>query len=282
MEPALDVAVPLRVGRADEVVVDVRDVRIAFGGVHAVAGVDLHVKAGTIHALVGPNGAGKTTLLNIVSGVYRPDGGTVTVSGTDVTGLRADRIRALGVARTFQVPNLFDDQTVIGNVVRGMSVHLRQNLFAAALATPGVRRQEREARARAHVILAFLGLEEDAERRAAELSYGRRRAVEIGMALACEPAALLLDEPAAGLNRTEEVEFAQILLRLRDAGLAMLLVEHHMGLVADVSSVVTCMNEGTVIFHGSAEELAQDPTVRKAYLGRDAAIEASTGGVDHE
>ncbi|MBT2523313.1 branched-chain amino acid ABC transporter ATP-binding protein/permease [Arthrobacter sp. ISL-28] len=270
---------PLRVSEEGRAVLSVEGVELSFGGVKAVDGVELRVERGSIHALVGPNGAGKTTLLNIVSGIYRPSLGSVYAGGKDVSGLRPDRIRAFGVARTFQVPTLFDDQTVRENVVRGMAVLYRHSLFAVAFNSPKVRRNERQAHESADRILEFLGLENDAHLRAGELPYGRRRTLEIGMALAGEPMLLLLDEPAAGLNQTEGAELADALVRLRDAGLAMLLVEHHMDLVAKVASEVTCMDQGKVIFQGTPSDFTRDLAVREAYLGKQAAAGTERTGV---
>ncbi|HEY4095323.1 MAG TPA: ATP-binding cassette domain-containing protein, partial [Baekduia sp.] len=245
----------------------VRGLEKRFGGLQAVGGVDLDVTAGGVHAIIGPNGAGKSTLANLITGVYRVDGGTVTLDGADITGWPAHRASRGGIARTFQTPQLFLDQTVIENVKAGFQDTAQLSLWRAAVKTPGQYRRAIELDAETHALLRRVGLDDVAHRPAMELSYGQQRTVEIARALAGNPSLLILDEPAAGLNPTETMRLGELLNELCREGLGMIMVEHHMDLVTSVAAEVTCMHQGQVLAHGDVASVLSDEAVVAAYLG---------------
>jgi branched-chain amino acid transport system ATP-binding protein len=242
----------------------------SFGGFTAVAEVDLVVDPGAIHAVIGPNGAGKTTLFNLVTGVLAPSAGRLTFEGQDVTGWRADRITARGVARTFQNIRLFREMTAVENVI---GAHCRTSGgFLAAVARWPWRpsRGERETVRRAEALLELVGLAAKRDVAAVELTHVEQRRLEIARALATEPRLLLLDEPAAGMTPTEIQDANRLIMKIRDRGVAVLLTEHHMSLVMQVSDRITVLNYGRKIAEGSPETVRRDSEVLAAYLGADA------------
>jgi branched-chain amino acid transport system ATP-binding protein len=242
-----------------------------YAGLLAVDGVDMAVREGSVHALIGPNGAGKTTLFNLISGLVAPSEGSVMLRGRDVTSLAADRRTALGLARTFQNIRVFGAMTVLENVLTGLHPRRTAGLAATILRTPGFRREERALVERARAALDMVGLGARAEERAAGLSYGDQRRLEIARAMAPEPALLLLDEPAAGMNPSETEALAGLVRRIGSLGTSVLLVEHDMGFVMDISDAVTVLNFGRVIFQGSPAAARQAPDVLEAYLGHKVA-----------
>jgi len=251
----------------------IQDLVTAYGKIEALKGVSLEVAEGSITCLLGPNGAGKTTLVNIVSGLYRPDRGTIEILGIK-TGLSSlhDAARQ-GIARTFQTIKLFGSMTAREHVMVGCEMQSGAGMLDALLRTRRSRDEEQRRRAIADELLTLVGLREFAEAPADSLAYGHRRLLEVARALAARPRLLLLDEPAAGLVAGEIEMLARVIDRLRASGLAVLLVEHHMDLVIAVSDTITVLEYGRVISRGDAETVRNDPVVVEAYLG--------TGG-EHE
>ena len=248
-----------------------------FAGLVAVDNVDLSVATGGIHAVIGPNGAGKTTLFNLVSGLLPPSSGRIMLAGQDVTRLPAHRRAALGVARTFQNIRIFGAMTVLENVLTGLHTAARATLPEVIIRLPRFRRQEREAVIQAEAALDFVGLRGQANARASTLSYGDARRLEIARAMSGHPRLLLLDEPAAGLNPAETVRLGELVRAIRAAGTTVLLVEHDMGFVMDISDDVTVLSFGRRIFGGAPVAVRQDPAVIEAYLGHKVAAKLAAG-----
>ena len=246
---------------------EARGINRRFGGVQALSGVDVNVPEGKIKAVIGPNGAGKTTLFNVISGVIAPDSGSLTFRGRNMVGLKPYQIARMGISRTFQNVSLFANMTVLDNVLVGRHTRMRAGWWGCALHTPRQRREERAARETAMECLAFVGLEREAGREVGALSFGRRRMVELARALATDPALLLLDEPASGLNTKETADFAGLIRRIRDRGVTLLLVEHDMSLVMDISDEILVLNFGAPIAEGSPADVRAKPEVISVYLG---------------
>ena len=248
-----------------------RGVSRRYAGLLAVDRVDLAIPQGGVHAVIGPNGAGKTTLFNLISGLVAPSTGTIALDGRDITRLAADARARLGLARTFQTARLFGAMTVLENALTGLHPRLAAPFYAIVLRSPRFVREERHALARAREALALVGLQKRAEDRAAALSYGEGRRLEIARAMAGAPRLLLLDEPAAGLNPAETVALGVLIRTITETGTTVLLVEHDMKFVMSLSDTVTVLNFGRRLFHGPPAAARTDPAVIAAYLGQKVA-----------
>ena len=243
-----------------------------FGGLHAVAEVDLGVQEGTIKGIIGPNGAGKTTMFNLIAGNLPLSSGTITFEGRSIAGLKPFRIAELGIFRTFQTIRLCSHMSVEENIMLGRHVRTRSGFAAGIFRPPWTRREERDIRSRAGEIMKLVEIDDFAEEEATNLAFGKQRAVEFARALAAEPKLLLLDEPASGLNIHETEDLAKLIARIRDMGITILLVEHDMSLVMDICDEVTVLNFGRKIAEGTPAEIQKNPEVIKVYLGEESVV----------
>jgi branched-chain amino acid transport system ATP-binding protein len=247
---------------------ELSDVTVRFGGLVAVNGLTFSVRDGAIHSLIGPNGAGKSTVINTITGLYAPTQGAVRVAGRDTAGLRPDQISCAGVARSFQNTEMFGEMTVLENILVGAHRQADHGLFASVLRLPSFFRGERKMRVRAEELLEIVGLARDRDTLASALPFGKQRQLELARALASSPKLLLLDEPAAGLRSAEIAHLNRTLVRLRDEHrLTILLVDHVMKVVMNISDRITVLNFGQKIAEGTPEEVRAHPEVRRAYLG---------------
>jgi len=251
-------------------ILDVRDISKKFGGLQALHGVSFSVRKGDIHAVIGPNGAGKTTMLNIISGVESPDMGALFFKGEAVNGTSPEKRARKGLSRTFQHIEIFNEMTVIENIMVGRYLRTRRGFFRSGLMLPWMRREEGAIYEKSCEILDYINLSIRRDELAKNLPVGEQRLLEIGRALATEPELLLLDEPAAGLNIRETKRLGDLIERIRsEKGITILIVEHDMELVMRISDRITVLNFGQVIAEGTPLEIQKDPHVIAAYLGED-------------
>lgn len=238
-----------------------------FGGIKAVQDVSFDVKAGIIYSVIGPNGAGKTTLFNLITGVYTPTAGKIVLDGSQVDGKKPNELAALGVARTFQNLQICMNMDACENVMVGAHLRLDRNLVKAALRLPSLIRRDRELRAETVELMRFVGLEKYVTARADSMPYGALKRLEIARALALKPRLLFLDEPAAGLNPRETLDVSALIRKIADSGITVMLVEHDMKMVMNLSSRILVMDYGRKLVEGTRDEVRHHPDVIAAYLG---------------
>ncbi len=248
----------------------VRNLSIHFGGVKAVQNVSFDIDAGIVYSVIGPNGAGKTTLFNLITGVYKPTSGEIRLDGEAIHGRAPSELARRGVARTFQNLQICMNMSAIENVMVGAHLRLDRNPFKAALRLPSLRRRDRELRAEAAQLMEFVGLGQYVEARADAMSYGALKRLEIARALAMKPRPIFLDEPAAGLNPKETIEVDTLVRKIADSGVTVVLVEHDMKMVMNLSDRILVLDYGKKLAEGSGAEVRANPDVIAAYLGTHA------------
>lgn len=247
---------------------DVKNLSISFGGLKAVDDFSITIEKGQLYGLIGPNGAGKTTIFNLLTGVYKPDGGRILLDGKDITGHKTIQINQAGIARTFQNIRLFKELSVLDNVKVGLHNHHKYSTLSGILRLPSYYKVEKEMDERAMELLKVFDLDKEFDYKASNLPYGKQRKLEIARALATEPKLLLLDEPAAGMNPNETAELMKTIRFVRDHfDMTVLLIEHDMKLVSGICERLTVLNFGHMLAEGPTSEVLSNPEVIKAYLG---------------
>ncbi|MCR5798636.1 MAG: ABC transporter ATP-binding protein [Lachnospiraceae bacterium] len=247
---------------------DVTNLGISFGGLRAVDAFEIHIEHGELYGLIGPNGAGKTTVFNLLTGVYKPDTGTIMLADKNITGMKTTMINKAGIARTFQNIRLFKNLTVLDNVKAGLHNNYEYSTFAGIFRLPSYRNTEKAMDEKAMELLSVFDLDGEVNLLAGNLPYGKQRKLEIARALATDPKLLLLDEPAAGMNPNETKELMNTIALIRDKfDMTILLIEHDMKLVSGICEKLTVLNFGQILSQGKTSDVLNDPEVIKAYLG---------------
>ncbi len=246
----------------------INDISISFGGLQALSRINIKAYKNTVHGIIGPNGAGKTTLFNIITGMYKPNTGSIFMEEYDMTGIKPYQLVPLGIARTFQNIRLFHKMTVLENVLIGQHVHTSTPVLSILVKGKKAQNAEEGAREKAMRALATMGLEDNANEIVTNLPYGKQRLVEFARALAAEPRIILLDEPAAGMNPTEKANLLGIITKLREQGYTFILIDHDMKLVMNICDKISVLDHGKVIGQGKPEEVRNNPDVIRAYLGK--------------
>ncbi len=249
---------------------EIKDLSIHFGGVKAVQNVTFSIDAGIVYAVIGPNGAGKTTLFNLITGIYTPTTGSIMLDGESIGGKSPDELARRGVARTFQNLQICMNMSAIENVMVGAHLRLDRNLIKAALRWPSLRKRDRELRAEATELMRFVGLDAFVNARADAMPYGALKRLEIARALAMKPRLIFLDEPAAGLNPKETIEVDELVRKVADSGVTVVLVEHDMKMVMNLSYRILVLDYGKKLTEGTGAEVRRNPDVIAAYLGAHA------------
>ncbi|MCM2263911.1 MAG: ABC transporter ATP-binding protein [Desulfuromonadales bacterium] len=246
---------------------DIHGITCVFGGLTALDDVSFSARAGEITGVIGPNGAGKTTLFNIITGIYTRSAGRITLEGSDISGLPPERLTRLGLVRTFQNIELFGKMSVLENVMVGLHTRSRSGFIACAFKLPQHLREERRIREQAQELLEFVGIADLADMAAANLPFGKGRMLEIARALAVQPRIMLMDEPAAGLNSRETWQLGDLIRKIRETGVTVVLVEHDMELVMDICDTIVVLNLGRKLAEGTPRQIQENPEVIAAYLG---------------
>ena len=245
-----------------------------FGGLAAVNDVSVDFEAGKINAIIGPNGAGKSTFFNLISGLNQPTSGRILLDGTDVTNMPSDKVARLGVGRTFQTTNLFEQASVLDNLIVGHRLRTKSGLWDVLINSKRLQREEKAARDKAMEALDFVGLTHVAGQFIADITQEERKRVAFALALATDPKIVLLDEPAAGVNPEETRGFAELMRKMVDNGLTVCLIEHKMDMIMSLADKIMVLDHGEKIAEGTPEQIKNDPVVIEAYLGSDEDVEA--------
>jgi branched-chain amino acid transport system ATP-binding protein len=253
----------------EENILEVNRLAMAFGGLMALIDLSFTVKKGMIKAVIGPNGAGKTTLFNIITGSFPPTDGSITFKGSPIERLKAHKIAALGISRTFQTVELFGNMTVLENVMLGCHIRIRTSFLASGFRLPSARQKEAQIKEKAMKILKFVGLADKFKDAAGSLPLGEQKILEIGRALASDPELICLDEPAAGLNESETYVASSLIRAINAKGITVLLVEHDMKVIMNISDEIVVLNYGQKIAEGSPGEIQNNASVIEAYLGSE-------------